>query len=92
MKIVDKKEIEKQNLTQQEVVLLHLLYNGYITNKDCNECYGYRHLPGIIRDLHENWEVQFNKIKQKSLNRYKQKTEHLKYHIANPQLYREVLC
>lgn len=91
MRIVDKERIERQKLNQQEVILIHLLYNGYITNKDCNECYGYRHLPSIIRDLKKNWYVTFDTIEQKSLNRYKQKTEYVEYHITNPQLYRELI-
>lgn len=91
MKVIPKEQIERQKLTQQEVILLHLLYNGFITNKDCNECYGFRHLPSIIRDLKENWLVTFSTIKQKSLNRYKQKTDFVEYHITNPQLYRGLI-
>ena len=91
MRIVEQERIERQRLNQQEVILLHLLYNGMITNKTCNECYGYRHLPSIIRNLKEDWGVTFNTIKQKSLNRYKQKTDFVEYHITNPNIYRELL-
>lgn len=92
MKTVDKKIIEDKKLSQPEVILLHLLYNGMITNKDCNECYGYRHLPSIIRDLKNDYGVTFNTIKQKGISRFKQKTEYVEYHIKNPQIYKEVLC
>lgn len=91
MKVIPKTQIETQNLNQQEVILLHLLYNGYITNKDCNECYGYRHLPSIIRNLKKYWSVQFKTYGQKSLNRYKQKTDYVEYHIQNPSMYKELI-
>ena len=91
MKIIDREQIERQKLNQQEVILLHLLYNGFITNKDCNECYGFRHLPSIIRNLKEDWGVTFDTIKQKSLNRYKQKTGFVEYPISNPLIYRGLL-
>ena len=91
MRAVDKKRIEDKKLNQREVILLHLLYNGMITNKDCNECYGYRHLPSIIRDLKEEYGVEIQTLKQKGLSRFKQKTEFVEYHITNPQVYREAL-
>ena len=91
MKIIDKDQIQAQKLNQKEVVLLHLLYNGYITNAQSHEYYGYRHLPSIIRDLKENFGVTFDTIKQKGLNRFKQKTDFVEYHITNPQIYRGLL-
>lgn len=39
------------NLSQEEKVLLHLLKYGKINSKVCNEIYGFRHLPSVIRYL-----------------------------------------
>lgn len=89
--IVDKEMITRCNLNQREVILLHLVNNGYITNKECNEAYGYRHLPSIIRDLKKLYGCEFDCIMQKGLNRFKQKEEHTEYHLKNRGAYRECL-
>ena len=91
MTAIEKDFITKCNLNQQEVILLHLLKNGYITNKECNELYGYRHLPSIIRDLKEQWGARFNTIRQKQLNRFQQKTNHVEYHLINRGAFKECL-
>lgn len=88
MKVVDREEITKKNYTQCEVILLHLLYNGYITNKECNEAYGYRHLPSIIRDLKKKYFCDFQTISQKQLNRFQQKTDYVEYHLKNREMYK----
>lgn len=91
MKVINKDQIQAQKLTQQEVILLHLLYNGYVTNAQSHEYYGFRHLPSIIRDLKKHWGVTFQTIKQKGFNRFKKKTDYVEYHITNPQIYRGFL-
>ena len=91
MKIIDREEITKRNYNQREVILLHLIENGYITNKDCNEAYGYRHLPSIIRDLKKFYGCEFDCVMQKQLNRFQQKTEFTEYHLKNREVYRQCL-
>ena len=88
---VSEDEIKQNNYTQQETILLHLLRNGYVTNKECCDLYGFRHLPSIIRDLKENYFVEFQTIKQKSLNRFKQKTDYVEYHIMNAQYFKDLV-
>lgn len=83
MIVVDRELIKNSNLNQREVVLLHLVKNGFITNKDCNECYGYRHLPSIIRDLKKLYGAKFDTITQKQVNRFAQKTDYVEYHLMN---------
>lgn len=83
--------IRKHNLNHQEVVLLHLLNFGSITNNDCSDAYGYNNGERIICNLKENYGVTFNTIKQKSINRYFQKTDFVEYHITNANVYREAL-
>ena len=38
-------------MSQEDRILLHLINNGEISNKECNEIYGFRHLPSVIRYL-----------------------------------------
>ncbi len=38
-------------MSQEDRILLHLISNGKISNKECNEIYGFRHLPSVIRYL-----------------------------------------
>jgi len=38
-------------MSQEDRILLHLINNGKISNKECNEIYGFRHLPSVIRYL-----------------------------------------
>lgn len=81
---IDKKIIKNQNLTQNEVILLHLLKNGYITNKQASDNYGFHHLPGIIRNLKLQYGCEFNNVRQKEIfNRFSQKTEYDEYHLSN---------
>ena len=91
MKIIDREEITKRNYNQREVILLHLIENGYITNKDCNEAYGFRHLPSIIRDLKKLYGCQFDCPIQKQFNRFGQKTEFTEYHLKNREVYKCLL-
>ena len=87
MQYVDKDFIRRCNLNQKEVILLHLVKNGYITNKQCNEGYGYRHLPGIIRDLKKYYGAKIMTIGQRGLNQFKQKTNYVEYHIQNREAF-----
>lgn len=38
-------------MSQEDRILLHLINNGKISNAECNELYGFRHLPSVIRYL-----------------------------------------
>ena len=38
---IQKELVKTKNLTQNEVILLHLLKNGFITNKQASDNYGY---------------------------------------------------
>ena len=38
-------------MSQEDRILLHLIQYGKISNKECNEIYGFRHLPSVIRYL-----------------------------------------
>lgn len=91
MKAVDREEITRCKYNQREVILLHLLENGYITNKDCNELYGFRHLPSIIRDLKKYYGCDFDCVMQKQLNRFQQKTEFTEYRLKNREVYKQCL-
>lgn len=94
IKVINPDLIEQLNLTQLEVILLHLLNIGAITNKISNEGYGYRHIPKIIETLKKRYGAEIKTYKQKGLNiqnRYKQKTEFVEYNLENPQIFREAL-
>lgn len=41
----------QKNMSQEDVILLHLIKHGKISNKDCNNIYGFTHLPSVIRYL-----------------------------------------
>ena len=83
---VDKNLIKQKKLTQNEVVLLHLLKNDYITNKQASDNYGYHHLPSIIRNLKKLYNCKFKNIRQKEIfNRFSQKTEYDEYHFVNKE-------
>ena len=43
--------------TQEERIIAHLKVFGTITNKQCNENYGYRHLPSIIRNIKKQTDL-----------------------------------
>lgn len=89
---LEKRFIEENKLTQNEVVLLHLIKNDYITNKQASDNYGFHHLPGIIRNLKVLYGCKFENIKQRNVfNRYKQKTEFDEYHLKNRTQIQEIL-
>lgn len=91
VKYLSNKAITDKKLTQKEVILLHLLDNGYITNKQASDNYGYHHLPSIIRDLKKEYNCEFENIRQKSLNRFKQGTEYDEYHLKNKEEIKRLL-
>lgn len=39
---IEKELVKQKKLTQNEVILLHLLKNGFITNKQASDNYGYQ--------------------------------------------------
>ena len=85
MSIYIKSELIKaKRLTQNEVILLHLIKNGFITNKQASDNYGFHHLPSIIRALKRTYNCKFANVRQKEMfNRYNQKTEYDEYHLLN---------
>lgn len=83
---IEKELVKQKKLTQNEVILLHLLKNGFITNKQASDNYGYHHLPGIIRNLKKMYNCKFKNIRQKEIfNRFSQKTEYDEYHLTNKE-------
>lgn len=92
VKYIDKYLIRDKKLTQNEVVLLHLLENGFITNKQASDNYGFHHLPGIIRNLKIQYNCKFENVRQKEmLNRFSQKTEYDEYHLINKSELKELM-
>lgn len=89
---IQKELVKTKNLTQNEVILLHLLKNGFITNKQASDNYGYHHLPGIIRVLKKMYGCRFENVRQKEMfNRFSQKTEYDEYHLRNREEIRKLL-
>lgn len=41
----------QDKMSQEDRILFHLIINGKISNKECNELYGFRHLSSVIRYL-----------------------------------------
>ncbi|MBE7711222.1 MAG: hypothetical protein E7Z92_03680 [Cyanobacteria bacterium SIG31] len=41
----------QKNMSQEDIILLHLIKHGKISNKECNKEYGFTHLPSVIRYL-----------------------------------------
>lgn len=91
LKVINPKLIREQELTQAQTILLHLVYIGCITPKTCEKGYGYMYCASIIRDLKEQYGARIEAIKQKSLNQFKQQTDHVEYHLQNPQYFKEIL-
>ena len=56
-------------MSQEDRILLHLINNGKISNKECNEIYGFRHLPSVIRYLRKK-EIKIISKPQSSENRF----------------------
>lgn len=84
IKYIDRELIKSKNLTQNEVILLHLVTNGFITNKQASDNYGFHHLPSIIRNLKKNYGCKFNNIKQRGMfNRFSQMVDYEEYHLVN---------
>lgn len=91
LKVINPKVIELAKLSQSDTILLHLLKIGAITPKTCEKGYGYMYCASIIRDLKEQYGARIEAIKQKSLNQFKQQTDHVEYHLQNPQYFKEIL-
>lgn len=91
LKVINPKVIELAKLSQSDTILLHLLKIGAITPKTCEKGYGYMYCASIIRDLKEQYGARIEAIKQKSLNQFKQQTDHVEYHLQNPQDFKEIL-
>lgn len=71
--------------TQAERVYNHLLIFGYITNAQANEMYGIRHLPGVIRDIKEQYHAKFDKERMTGCNRFGEKVWWEKYILRPPE-------
>jgi len=57
------KFVKENKYSQDEIVLAHILAFGFITNKECNELYGFRHLPSIIQTIEKKIEKDGKAIK-----------------------------
>ncbi|GEM_PF-2116866 len=56
-------------MSQEDRILLHLINNGKISNKECNEIYGFRHLPSVIRYLRKR-NIKITSEQRSGSNRF----------------------
>lgn len=83
-KLSDKiKALIFQNKMQQpDVVIAHIKAFGFITNKECNDIYGYRHLPSIIQKIEKrNYVVKTRPI-ENAVDRFKLPVAPVEYFFA----------
>jgi len=71
----------QQNMSQEDRILCHLIVNGKISNKECNEIYGFRHLPSIIRYLRKR-NVNIKSVQKTGENRFNSKVYWVDYVLA----------
>jgi len=74
----------QNNMSQEDRVLFHLIINGKICNKECNELYGFRHLPSIIRYLRKR-NINIKNKQNTSKNRFGKKVYWVDYILAPPK-------
>lgn len=70
--------------TQVGRVYNHLLIFGSITNAQAHEMYEIRHLPSVIRDIKEQYKVEFEKERLTGCNRFGEKVWWEKYILKQP--------
>ena len=68
-------------MSQEDRILLHLIHNGKISNKECNEIYGFRHLPSVIRYLRKRG-VKITSEPKNGENRFGQAAYWVDYTLA----------
>ncbi len=56
-------------MSQEDRILLHLINHKKISNKECNEIYGFRHLPSVIRYLRKR-NIQIKSVANSGKNRF----------------------
>ena len=71
-------------MSQEDRILLHLINNGKISNKECNEIYGFRHLPSVIRYLRKR-NIKITSEPRNGQNRFGNKTYWVDYVLAPPK-------
>ena len=71
-------------MSQEDRILLHLINNGKISNKECNEIYGFRHLPSVIRYLRTR-NIKINSEPKYGDNRFGGKVYWVDYVLAPPK-------
>ncbi|MBQ8636300.1 hypothetical protein IJX73_00765 [bacterium] len=73
----------QQNMSQEDRILCHLIVNGKISNKECNEIYGFRHLPSVIRYLRKR-NINIKSVQRTGENRFSSKVYWVDYTLAPP--------
>ena len=68
-------------MSQEDRILLHLIHNGKISNKECNEIYGFRHLPSVIRYLRKRG-IKITSEPKNGENRFGQAAYWVDYTLA----------
>ena len=68
-------------MSQEDRILLHLINNGKISNKECNEIYGFRHLPSVIRYLRKR-NIKITSEPRNGDNRFGGKVYWVDYTLA----------
>ena len=68
-------------MSQEDRILLHLINYGKISNKECNEIYGFRHLPSVIRYLRKR-NIKINSEPKYGDNRFGGKVYWVDYTLA----------
>ncbi len=68
-------------MSQEDRILLHLINNGKISNAECNEIYGFRHLPSVIRYLRKRG-IKIPSIQKHGDNRFGGRVYWVDYTLA----------
>ena len=71
-------------MSQEDRILLHLIQYGKISNKECNEIYGFRHLPSVIRYLRKRG-IKINNDPQVGNSRFGGRVYWVDYVLAPPK-------
>jgi len=78
-----KRFIKENKFSQDEIILAHILGFHHITNAECNEIYGFRHLPSIIQTIEEKIKPRVvNSVPTPGTNRFGEKTTYHEYSLG----------
>lgn len=78
-----KTHIKENKFSQDEIILAHLLGFGTVTNAECSDTYGFRHLPSIIQIIEEKIRPGVvNSIPKQGENRFGEKTTYHEYSLG----------